>query len=177
LPAILPGHSECGIPRGRGAIPRERRDAHQAAPRARGAARAAEHRAYRGHAPADQGPGSVPGAGHHDAVRSVPVPRLLLGALVADEQGGRAVRAGFTGSRAARCRERRGDADYRAVAQDLAEDHDHRHPGALPEAHVTGAIVRTVLFAVLFMGTVLVYVPFFLASGPETAHWTLGPWR
>src|SRR5256884_6316064 len=72
------------------------------------------------------------------AVRSVPVPRLLLGALVADEQGGRAVRAGFTGSRAARCRERRGDADYRAVAQDLAEDHDHRHPGALAEAHVTG---------------------------------------
>ena len=42
---------------------------------------------------------------------------------------------------------------------------------------MTGAIVRTVLFAVLFMGTVLVYVPYFLASGPETAHWPLGPWR
>ena len=42
---------------------------------------------------------------------------------------------------------------------------------------MTGAIVRTVLFAVLFMGTVLVYVPYILASGPETGHWTLGPWR
>src|SRR5213596_1592859 len=186
LPAILPGHSECGLPRGRGAIPRERRDAHQAAPRARGAARAAKHRAHRGHAPADEGPGSVARGGrhdgdvipaHHDALRAVALPRLLLGAAVADEQGGSVVRPGFTGSRAARCRERRGDADYRAVAQDLAEDHDHRHPGALPEAPVTGAIVRTVLVAVLFMGTVLVYVPFFLASGPETAHWTLGPWR
>ncbi len=41
----------------------------------------------------------------------------------------------------------------------------------------SGAIVRTALFAVLFMGTVLVYVPYFLASGSETAHWTLGPWR
>src|SRR5207245_206945 len=73
------------------------------------------------------------------------------------------------------------DADYRAVAQDLAEDHDHRHPGALAEAHVTGrpsgAIVRTALFAILFMGTVLVYVPYILASGPETERWTLGPWR
>src|SRR5256885_3624779 len=33
----------------------------------------------------------------------------------------------------------------------------HRHPGALAEAHVTGrpsgAIVRTALFAILFMGT------------------------
>ncbi len=27
------------------------------------------------------------------------------------------------------------------------------------------------------MGTVLVYAPYILASGPETAHWTLGPWR
>ncbi len=42
---------------------------------------------------------------------------------------------------------------------------------------MTDAIVRTVLFAVLFMCTVLVYVPYFLASGPQTAHWTLGPWR
>jgi len=39
------------------------------------------------------------------------------------------------------------------------------------------AIVRTALFAILFMGTVLVYVPYILASGPATAHWTLGPWR
>jgi len=29
---------------------------------------------------------------------------------------------------------------------------------------VTGAIVRTVLFAILFMGTVLVYVPYFLVA-------------
>ncbi|HTD69386.1 MAG TPA: hypothetical protein VK647_02950 [Gemmatimonadales bacterium] len=36
-----------------------------------------------------------------------------------------------------------------------------------------GAIVRTALFAILFMGTVLVYVPYILASGP-TAHWMLG---
>jgi len=42
---------------------------------------------------------------------------------------------------------------------------------------VTGAIVRTILFAAVFMGTVLVYVPYFLASGPGAAHWTLGPWR
>src|SRR5439155_539586 len=41
----------------------------------------------------------------------------------------------------------------------------------------SGAIVRTALFAILFMGTVLVYVPYILASAPETAHWTLGPWR
>src|SRR3989441_13150931 len=27
------------------------------------------------------------------------------------------------------------------------------------------------------MGTVLVYVPYILASGPETERWTLGPWR
>ncbi len=42
---------------------------------------------------------------------------------------------------------------------------------------MTGAIVRTALFALLFMGTVLVYVPYILAVGPGTAHWTLGPWR
>ena len=42
---------------------------------------------------------------------------------------------------------------------------------------MTGAVVRTVLFAFAFMGTVLVYVPYFLASGPGTAYWTLGPWR
>jgi protein-S-isoprenylcysteine O-methyltransferase Ste14 len=42
---------------------------------------------------------------------------------------------------------------------------------------VTGAIVRTILFAGLFMGTVLVYVPVILASGPGTEHWTLGRWR
>jgi protein-S-isoprenylcysteine O-methyltransferase Ste14 len=42
---------------------------------------------------------------------------------------------------------------------------------------VTGAIARTVLFAILFMGTVLVYVPYILASGPGTAHWALGSWR
>ena len=42
---------------------------------------------------------------------------------------------------------------------------------------MTGAIVRTVLFALLFMGTVLVYVPVILASGPGTEHWTLGPWH
>ena len=41
----------------------------------------------------------------------------------------------------------------------------------------SGAIVRTALFAILFMGTVLVYVPYILASGPETERWTLGPWR
>ncbi|PYO60291.1 MAG: isoprenylcysteine carboxyl methyltransferase [Gemmatimonadetes bacterium] len=41
----------------------------------------------------------------------------------------------------------------------------------------SGAIVRTALFAILFMGSVLVYVPYILASGPGTAHWTLGPWR
>ena len=41
----------------------------------------------------------------------------------------------------------------------------------------SGAIVRTALFAILFMGTVLVYVPYILASGPGTAHWTLGLWR
>src|SRR5439155_275641 len=122
-------------------------------------------------------------AGHHDALRAVPVPRLLLGAPLAHQQGGRAVRAGFPGSRIARCPERRGDADHRLVAQDLAEDHDPRHARDLPEAHVTGgerpsgAIVRTALFAILFMGSVLVYVPYILASGPGTAHWTLGPWR
>src|SRR5437764_4908281 len=44
----------------------ECRDAHQAPPGAGGAARAAEHRPYRGHAPADQGPGSVPGAGRSE---------------------------------------------------------------------------------------------------------------
>ena len=38
---------------------------------------------------------------------------------------------------------------------------------------MSGAIVRTALFAILFMGTVLVYVPYILASGPGTAHWTL----
>ena len=42
---------------------------------------------------------------------------------------------------------------------------------------MTGAMVRTVLFAIVFMGTVLVYVPYFLASGSGTAHWTLGAWR
>src|SRR5437764_5535481 len=83
----------------------ECRDAHQAPPGAGGAARAAEHRPYRGHAPADQGPGSVPGAGHHDALRAVTLPRLLRGAPVPDEQAGRLVRAGFSGSRTARCRE------------------------------------------------------------------------
>ena len=41
----------------------------------------------------------------------------------------------------------------------------------------SGAIVRTALFAILFMGSVLVYVPYILASGPGTAHSTLGPWR
>src|SRR2546422_4163293 len=41
----------------------------------------------------------------------------------------------------------------------------------------SGAIVRIALFAILFMGSVLVYVPYILASGPGTAHWTLGPWR
>jgi hypothetical protein len=35
-------------------------------------------------------------------------------------------------------------------------------------------MVRTVLFAIVFMGTVLVYVSYILASGPGTAHWTLG---
>src|SRR6266550_3691255 len=40
-----------------------------------------------------------------------------------------------------------------------------------------GAIVRTALFAILFMGSVLVYVPYILVSGPGAEHWTLGPWR
>jgi protein-S-isoprenylcysteine O-methyltransferase Ste14 len=42
---------------------------------------------------------------------------------------------------------------------------------------MSGALVRTALFAILFMGTVLVYVPYILASGAGTVHWTLGPWR
>jgi protein-S-isoprenylcysteine O-methyltransferase Ste14 len=42
---------------------------------------------------------------------------------------------------------------------------------------LSGPIVRTALFAILFMGTVLVYVPYILASGAASAHWTLGPWR
>ena len=41
----------------------------------------------------------------------------------------------------------------------------------------SGTIVRSALFAILFMGSVLVYVPYILASGAGTAHWTLGPWR
>ena len=41
----------------------------------------------------------------------------------------------------------------------------------------SGAIVRTALFAIIFIGTVLVYVPYILASGLGAAHWTLGPWR
>jgi len=42
---------------------------------------------------------------------------------------------------------------------------------------MSGSVVRTAVFAILFMGSVLVYVPYILASGPGTAHWTLGPWR
>jgi len=38
-------------------------------------------------------------------------------------------------------------------------------------------IVRTALFALIFMGTVLVYLPYLLASGAATARWQLGPWR
>src|SRR4029077_16525026 len=56
---------------------------------------------------------------------------------VADEQGGRTVRAGFPGPRGARCRERRGDADHRSVTKNLEEDHDRRYAGAFPEAHVS----------------------------------------
>ena len=41
----------------------------------------------------------------------------------------------------------------------------------------SGAIGRTVLFAILLMGTLLVYVPYILASATGTVHWTLGPWR
>ena len=42
---------------------------------------------------------------------------------------------------------------------------------------MTGAIIRTALFAFVFMGTVLVYVPYILASGAATAHWALEGWR
>jgi protein-S-isoprenylcysteine O-methyltransferase Ste14 len=40
-----------------------------------------------------------------------------------------------------------------------------------------GPIVRTALFALFFMGTVLVYVPYALASSEGAAHWSLGAWR
>lgn len=40
-----------------------------------------------------------------------------------------------------------------------------------------GPIVRTALFALLFMGSVLVYVPYALATSPGAGHWSLGAWR
>src|SRR5881397_3316636 len=40
-----------------------------------------------------------------------------------------------------------------------------------------GPIVRTALFALLFIGTVLVYVPYGLAVSEGAAHWSLGAWR
>lgn len=40
-----------------------------------------------------------------------------------------------------------------------------------------GPIVRTALFALLVMGTVLVYVPYGLAVSAGAAHWSLGAWR
>jgi protein-S-isoprenylcysteine O-methyltransferase Ste14 len=43
--------------------------------------------------------------------------------------------------------------------------------------HPTGPIVRTALVALFFMGTVLVYVPYALASSEGAAHWSLGAWR
>jgi protein-S-isoprenylcysteine O-methyltransferase Ste14 len=39
------------------------------------------------------------------------------------------------------------------------------------------AILRTAVFAVLFMGTVLVYVPYLLIAGEATGRLALGAWR
>src|SRR5207247_2488009 len=48
-------------------------------------------------------------------------------------------------------------------------------PAGIPA--LISAAIRTALFALLFMGSVLVYIPYLLAAGGATGGWHLGAWR
>src|SRR3989441_8328809 len=48
-------------------------------------------------------------------------------------------------------------------------------PAGIPA--LISAAIRTALFALLFMGSVLVYIPYLLAAGGATGGWHFGAWR